>query len=54
MKTSELKKNLAKYAKTHRGDTLVLVMVKQQIARAAATPQEYEMLVKFYCEVAKL
>ena len=54
MKLVELKKNLKKYAKTHKGDWCAYGEVKIQISNAVKTVKEYEELVKFYCEWAEL
>ena len=54
MKLTAIKQNLAKYAKAHQGDLLVLVKVKQQIARAVTDPAQYAELVRYYIAKAKL
>ena len=54
MTIDELKKNLRKYAKAHKGDWSVYGKVKEQISRAAQSPEQYEALVKFYCREAQL
>jgi len=54
MTLTELKKNLKKYAKLHKGDWCAYGEVKIQISNAVTTAREYDELVKFYVQEAGL
>lgn len=54
MTLTELKKNLRKFARAHKGDRTAYEQAKRQISNATSSVEEYQAMVKFYVQEADL